>query len=59
MPLDLTKSDNNRMYAELNSPQANSTMTDEPQEPEYLNPKATATAIKYQNCMELKIYANM
>ena len=59
MPLDLTKNGNNRMYAELNSPQANSTTTKRSQEPGYLNQKATATTSKYQNCMEMKTYANM
>ena len=59
MPLHLTKKDNNRMYAELNSPQTNSTTTERSQEPGYLDPKATATTIKYQDCVEMKTYANM
>ena len=59
MSLDLTKNGNNRMYAELNLPQANLITTKRPQEPGYLNPKAAAATIKYQNCMEMKTYANM
>ena len=59
MLLNLAKNGNNRMYAELNLPEANSTTTKRPQEPGYLNPKATATTINYQNCIEMKTYANM
>ena len=59
MSLHVTKSDNNRMYTELNSPQANSTTTERRQEPGYYNPKAAATTVKYQNCMEMKTYVNM
>ena len=47
------------MYAELNSPQAKSTTTERFQEPGYLDPKASATTINYQVCMDMKTYANM
>ena len=57
MPLDHTKTDKNRMYAELNSTQADSGTTERPQEPGHLEP--VATTIKYQNCMEMKTYTNM
>ena len=57
MPLGLTKNDDNRMYAELNSPRADSTTTERPQEPGHFDPKATT--VKYRNCMEMKAYANM
>ena len=57
MPLDDTRTDKNRMYAELNSTQADSGTTERPQEPGHLEP--VATTIKYQNSMEMKRYANM
>ena len=47
------------MYAELNLLQANSTTTKRPQESGFLTPEAATTTIKYQNCMEMKTYANM
>ena len=61
MPLDHTKTDKNRMYAELNLTQADSGTTERPQEPGHLEPKYqnSQNTIKYQNCMEMKIYANM
>ena len=57
MPLDHTKTDKNRMYAELNSTQADSGFTERPQGPRHLEP--LATTIKYQNSMEMKTYTNM
>ena len=57
MSVDHTKTDKNRMYAELKSTQADSRTTERPQEPGHLEP--VATTIKYQNSMEMKTYANM
>ena len=57
MSIDHAKTDKNRMYAELKSTQADSGTTERPQEPGHLEP--VATAIKYQNSMEMKTYANM
>ena len=57
MPVDHTKTDKNRMYAELKSTQADSGTTERTQEPGHLEP--VATTIKYQNSMEMKTYANM
>ena len=57
MPVDHTKTDKNRMYAELKTTQANSGITERPQEPGHFEP--VATTIKYQNSMEMKTYANM
>ena len=57
IPLDHTKTDKNRMYAELKLTQADSGTTERPHEPGYLEP--VATTIKYQNIMEMKTYTNM
>ena len=57
MPVDHTKTDKNRMYAELKSTQADSGTCERPQEPVHYEP--VATTIKYQNSMEMKTYANM
>lgn len=57
MPVDHTKTDKNRMYAELKSTQADSGTTERPQEPVHY--ELVATTIKYQNSIEMKTYANM